>query len=117
LADIFTQEGVKFVFVYIAEAHAVDEWPVLSVNDSFRQHVTLGDRYSAALAFLNTFPLSRNFDVILDNPENEFNLSYSSWPTRYWAIRRGKVAVKMMPDIDRISLDALSDWLFSASFK
>jgi hypothetical protein len=100
--------------MYIAEAHATDEWPVLSVNPDIRQHQTALDRHEATVKYLNTFPLSTNYEILLDNESNEFNNSYSSWPTRYWIIMNGKVCLKMMPDVDKISLDDLKRWLYAA---
>jgi hypothetical protein len=124
---------VKFVFVYILEAHAVDEWPMLAVNESIKQHKSIEERHRAACIFLNevgvdllpvmdsdeinTETNSLKYDFVLDNNYNDFNMNLFSWPTRYWVIGMdGRVAVKGMPekhDASAFSLTALSVWLES----
>ena len=108
------KDTVQFVFVYILEAHAVDEWPISGVNDSINQHATLDERISAAEKLIDTYPFDENIRIMLDNMDNAFNTAYSSWPTRYWIIgTNGKIVVKMMPDAvdNTISLCELQSWL------
>ena len=114
---------VSFLFVYILEAHAIDEWPVLSVNDSLRQHQSVDDRMAAACTFLNevsgSFPINDghvstpSFDILLDNEWNEFNSLLSSWPTRYWVLNSDRrVLLKCMPEGGEfLTLNGLEDWL------
>ena len=40
----FGATGVRFVLVYIAEAHASDEWPVGSKMSTGTQHASLEER-------------------------------------------------------------------------
>ena len=108
------RDSVQFVFVYILEAHAADEWPIAGVNDSVRQHVSLEDRTLAAQQLLDVCAFDENIRLMLDNMSNAFNATYSSWPTRYWIVdAEGRIAVKMMPDpVDNtISLHRLCSWL------
>lgn len=126
---------VSFLFVYILEAHAIDEWPVLSVNDAIQQHKSVEDRLNAACTFLNDIsgslpvatvcsstlqqPPSPSFDIVLDNEWNEFNSLLSSWPTRYWILNADRrVLLKCMPESGEFfSLNGLEEWLaaFEAS--
>ena len=39
---------VRFVFVYVMEAHAQDEWPLGAERSVVKQHKTLKERVSAA---------------------------------------------------------------------
>jgi hypothetical protein len=105
--------AVDFVFIYILEAHATDEWPVAGINDSIAQHKTCADRAAAAVFYRTQYHVHEAATFLLDSEDNAFNRAYSSWPTRYWTIDRGRVAVKMMPEPgdNTITLNALSDWL------
>jgi len=40
--------GVRFALVYIMEAHALDEWPILDTKRGLCQHTTLDERAAAA---------------------------------------------------------------------
>jgi hypothetical protein len=99
-----------FAFVYILEAHAVDEWPVRCTNADLRQHKSLSDRANAAKRLVAEYPLHPKLHLLLDNEANEFNNTYASWPFRYWVVQDGVVRVKMMPNGDKVTLTALQDW-------
>jgi hypothetical protein len=47
--------GVRFALVYIMEAHALDEWPILDTEQGLYQHTTLDER-AAATEFTLTGP-------------------------------------------------------------
>lgn len=99
-----------FAFVYILEAHAVDEWPVRCTNADLPQHKNTADRLRAARRLQEEYPLHPALTLLLDNEQNEFNRVYASWPFRFWVVRNGRVVLKMVPDGDQVSLDALQDW-------
>ena len=108
-----------FVFVYIEEAHAHDEWPIalLPAELSFAQHTDVSQRASAAMKFVAAFPLHPSLRLFVDSfesddqphhprdsssvramsPSRSFNATFASWPFRWWAFDRGVVAVKAMP--------------------
>jgi hypothetical protein len=101
-----------FAFVYILEAHANDEWPINELQ--IPQHKTLQDRIAAAANFFSLYPLPSNVNILLDNQNNDFNETFSSWPFRYWIIHRGRIALKSMPEGhsgDEVSVDALRETL------
>ena len=102
---------VEFLFVYILEAHAADEWPIKELPSEISQHRDLDDRIKAASTFFTQFPLHESFTLTVDNSENDFVDLYCSWPFRYWVIDNGIVQVKCMPDREAVSLRALSLWL------
>ena len=74
------------MFVYILEAHAVDVWTMLAVNENIKQHKSVEERHRAACIFLNevgvdSLPVmdsddicaeanSLKYDFILDNNYN-----------------------------------------------
>mmetsp|Transcript_26997 Transcript_26997/g.45534 ORF Transcript_26997/g.45534 Transcript_26997/m.45534 type:complete len:123 (+) Transcript_26997:1513-1881(+) len=102
---------VVFAFVYILEAHAVDEWPVPCNNKDIKQHRSLLDRAAAARRMMAELSLPAEVKLLLDSEQNEFNSTYSSWPFRYWIIHRGVLQCKMMPEADLVSMEALDTWL------
>jgi len=110
-AKDFGETKAKFVFVYILEAHATDEWPIACINDVLPQHKSLQDRANAARIFQESYPLQENIELLLDNVHNDFNATYASWPFRYWIIHQGRVEVKSMPENDAVSLKQLYSYL------
>lgn len=100
-----------FLFVYIMEAHAADEWPIKELREEIPQHKCQEDRITAALNFVSEHPLPACFSVAIDNDLNDFVDLYCSWPFRCWVVEAGRVALKSMPDGEVVRLDALEDWL------
>lgn len=72
---------MRCVFVYIEEAHAVDEWPIGSTVVE-TQHRTVADRLAAA----RRLDLSERWTLALDSMQNSFSAAYSPWPFRYYMI-------------------------------
>jgi len=97
LADKFTCRGLKFMAVYIVEAHAVDEWPVgdpLKVN----QPRTLAERCGVARAFVGEYNL--RIPMVVDHIDNNFSEKYAGWPVRFYVIDpvKMKLLFKARPD-------------------
>lgn len=91
--------------MYIAEAHASDEWPINNLPESLsvlNQHKTESDRKIAASVFLETYKdwIHPLLDVKIDTVSNDFNNTYSSWPFRVWIVDDGKIAFKGVPTLD-----------------
>jgi len=88
------KDRVDFLFVYISEAHACDEWP-LGDHVVTKKHVTIQDRIKAAQEFLTktNFP----FPTYCDNIDDKFNELYAAWPERYYILQRGFVSLVGMP--------------------
>mmetsp|Transcript_18373 Transcript_18373/g.42550 ORF Transcript_18373/g.42550 Transcript_18373/m.42550 type:complete len:133 (+) Transcript_18373:1652-2050(+) len=95
---------VVWKLVYIAEAHAMDEWPILSGRFNQgrgavvvkEQPRTARDRCGVARRFGRDFgiPLEEGrWSVIVDDPEegDKFESEYAPWPLRLYLVRRGKV--------------------------
>jgi len=100
-----------FVFVYIEEAHATNEWPMPGINDSVCQHTTLQERLAAARKLTNAFEFDPHIHFVLDDMNNSYNITYASWPFRYYIIDGGNVVRKEMPVGDTVSLKELEAWL------
>jgi len=101
----------SFVFIYIAEAHACDEWPINQLQDEIPKHRTLDDRRSAANSLLRAFPLHSAFMVVLDTMDNEFDTAFASWPFRFWIVKDGKIALKPQPKDAKYDIGELTQWL------
>jgi hypothetical protein len=102
---------VNFLFVYILEAHAKDEWPIKELEEEILQHKSIEDRLVAAKSFISEYSFHPKIQIVADNEDNVFIDQYPSWPFRYWGFQDGRIRVKCMPDGDQVSLDALNTWL------
>jgi len=83
------QYPVDCKLIYIAEAHAQNEWPIgnqyLSDVSTIKQHYTLYDRRKAAQLLTDSFFL--DFPIFVDDPTtNAFQIQYSPWPLRWYII-------------------------------
>ena len=114
--------NVEFAFVYIAEAHAADEWPVQSsrYNDDrgvvdIKQHRTTKERQKAAFTFREDFGLdwcpfyidivptlgdteeSRDAEENPFRSDGDFERFFAPWPTRFYVLHKGKVVFMSYP--------------------
>ena len=78
--------------MYIAEAHAIDEWP-MGEPVPIQQARTLSDRVEAASRFKQETGFT--WDVLADGMDNGFHKTFGAWPTRYYVIYKGKLALKI----------------------
>jgi len=97
--------------IYIAEAHARNEWPVGKTISCVDQPTTLFQRLENARQFQKNF----NFQMpmLVDNMENTFHATYGSWPFRFYVIHDGKLVLKAEPDqIDfGYNIDEIDNWI------
>ena len=78
---------IRAVFIYIEEAHAVDEWPIGSeVKEP--QAKTLDERLKAA----QKLGLSDRWTLLLDSMDNSFSKAFSPWPFRYYLFDKDGIA-------------------------
>lgn len=97
--------------VYIAEAHARDQWPVGKTISCVDQPTTLAERLKNAQAFRKNF----NFEMpmLVDDMENNFHHTYGSWPFRFFVISNGKLILKAQPDekIFTYDMNEIDHWI------
>ena len=115
------RNAVRFAMVYIAEAHAKDEWcvarhprppptnrltragrclrPISEARREFDQHKTLPERVAAARALLSDYELAPELsaECYADPIANPFESAYASWPFRFWVLGNSAVLLKAMP--------------------
>jgi hypothetical protein len=89
--------------IYIAEAHARDQWPVGKIISCVDQPTTLDERLHNARQFKIQF----NFEMpmLVDSMENNFHTTYGSWPFRFYIIYEGKLVLKAEPNNETFAYD------------
>ncbi len=97
--------------IYIAEAHARNEWPVGKTISCVDQPTTLSQRLENARQFQKKFYLQ--MPMLVDNMENTFHTTYGSWPFRFYVIHHGKVVLKAEPGQPDFAYDLneIDQWL------
>ena len=101
-----------FLLVYVAEAHAADEWPVGNPI-RYNQPQTIDQRLCIARDFVAEFEIAdtgiplvvddmrsgidQSNDVIVAE-DNPVDAAYAIWPTRFYVVRGGVVQYKAQPD-------------------
>mmetsp|Transcript_115218 Transcript_115218/g.161980 ORF Transcript_115218/g.161980 Transcript_115218/m.161980 type:complete len:131 (+) Transcript_115218:563-955(+) len=92
-----------FLCVYIAEAHASDEWPMGEIV-SLRQARKLDDRLTSAREFIDNTKFTWN--VACDGMDNSFNKHFGAWPTRFFVVEDNRLTFK-------VELD--EQWMFNVN--
>ena len=87
------------VFVYIAEAHAIDEWQLQSNLDDdvlVAQHRTIEERFAAARAGVARLGLT--MPVLVDGMDDAVSEAFAAWPERIYVVGHdGRIAFKGGP--------------------
>ena len=110
------RDRAEVVFVYIAEAHAVDEWQLpanLEDDVLVAQHTILEERFAAARASVERLGLT--MPVLVDGMDDAVSEAFAAWPERlYVAERGGRLAYvggpgpfEFDPDAEGISIRGL----------
>jgi len=104
-------EKAKFLTVYIAEAHAKDEWPVGEKVSACDQPKTLEERQTIAKRFVRQHGFK--LPMVLDSMDNDFMTTFAAWPIRFYVIQNGRLAYKAQPIASQFTynIDELEDWL------
>jgi len=86
----------SFVFVYILEAHAVDEWPIRTKPElCIKQHQTLRDRCAMAKSLIDQFQFQ--MPVFVDTMDNSFQTTYAAWPLRAFIFQQSTIQFILEP--------------------
>jgi len=86
---------INFLVVYIAEAHAVDEWPV---GDPLKIMQPRSNRERVAIAQKFKQDYNLLLPMLVDTVQNTFEQTYSAWPIRFYVIQNSRVLFKAYPD-------------------
>lgn len=83
---------VRWLGVYIAEAHTKDEWPMPCLNSACRhvQPKSIEHRADHAKEFTNTFrpPFPVLMDSFIDSWQDPFLKTFNAWPERFYVFQR-----------------------------
>lgn len=85
--------GVKFLCVYIREAHAVDVWPI--DGPEVREPRTTEERVQTAGCFQKACGIS--WPVVVDGVEDAFLRAFSPWPFRFFVFQGSVLRLKTAP--------------------
>ncbi|CAF1057994.1 unnamed protein product [Rotaria sordida] len=103
--------AMRLLTIYIAEAHARDQWPAGKTISCVDQPKTLVERLENAREFKKKF----NFEmpILVDSMDNTFHITYGSWPFRFYIINDGKLILKAEPGITTYAYDLneLDTWI------
>jgi Iodothyronine deiodinase len=93
------RDRAGFAFVYIAEAHAVDEWQLRANEDDgvlLHQHESLDDRFAAAR--LGSERLGLTLPLLVDGMDDAVSEAFAAWPERIYVVRAdGAVGYRSAP--------------------
>jgi iodothyronine deiodinase-like protein len=81
------RDRAAFAFVYIAEAHAVDEWQMESNEQEgvlLYQHTTIAERFDAAREGVKRMRLT--LPVLADGLDNAVSEAFAAWPERIYIV-------------------------------
>jgi len=108
----------KFLTIYIAEAHARDEWWIPHAPNAHEggracilQHRNIESRIQAAKAFQEDFDLP--FEILCDSIKNEVYEYYDAFPERLYIIENGIITYKGGPGPFDYKLEDVLEWLQS----
>ena len=94
--------NMRLLTIYIAEAHARDQWPAGKTISCVDQPTTLEQRLKNARQFVKKFNLE--MPMVVDSMDNTFHTTYGSWPFRFYVINDGKLAFKAEPGENNVWL-------------
>ncbi len=101
-------ETADFVFVYILEAHATDEWFITGNPVTVAQHKTLSERIIAAKRL---YDMRVPFLVTVDKMSNHGCVKYAAWPERIYVILDGEIQMIGDRRPGNLPLDQLREYL------
>ncbi len=113
--------GADWLMVYIAEAHATDEWPVNSAryNPSgkavaIKQPKSKEERVEVCETFLETFGIEDRgkLQVVVDGPEaGAFERAFAPWPIRMYIVEDGIMQLISEPTECSHDVASIKEWL------
>jgi len=108
--------NVRWLVVYIEEAHASDEWPVGRNTSVTTQPKTLEHRRDLARAAHEDM-LNSEVEVLVDDMANSFQAAMACWPIRMFVLEpktaelRFKAQPDLSPEVYGYRLEEMSDWI------
>lgn len=102
---------MRLLTIYIAEAHARDQWPAGKTISCVDQPTELEQRLENARRFREKFDFQ--MPMLVDSMDNTFHKTYGSWPFRFYIINDGKLVLKAEPGETTYTydLDEVDHWI------
>lgn len=104
------EQQIRFLFVYVTEAHPTDGWNTPSnkaENIMYRQPQSLSERAAIADSWRAAFELQK--PIVLDWPDNRINEEYSGSPERLYVLDSERV-VRFKSEQGPYDDGHLEDW-------
>lgn len=101
------QSRIRFLCVYIREAHATDVWPI--DGPQVREPQTTQQRVQTALEFQSSCKLS--WPIAVDGIEDFFLHEFAPWPFRFYIFRGSRLELKSAPVDGTHRFDEIEDAL------
>jgi len=119
-------DAVRWVFVYISEAHAEDEWPIRSGRYNqgqgpvcLKQPKGTEERAELAREFGRRFGVGEVGEgprLLVDPlPSDAFEGAYAAWPIRYYVVRGVAIEYVSFPEDSSHSPASLRTALLAAA--
>ncbi len=106
-------DRVRFLTLYIKEAHPTDEWQMESNEKEgvcYPQPTTLSDRVRIANDFVKRFHYG--IPLYVDRIENPANRAYAGWPERLYVVdEQGRIVYKGKPGPFGYHPEEVEAWL------
>lgn len=106
---------MTFAFIYIAEAHASDEWPV-GHSICVKQPKSTKERVAIAQEKLADLGMGEEFTTLVDLAEkNSFHKTYACWPFRWYSVemRTRRLTTIAQPRDSGYDMRELVSWVVS----
>jgi hypothetical protein len=106
-------DRVRFLTLYIKEAHPIDEWQMdsnVKEDVCYPQPTTTAKRVAIANDFVKRF----HYDIplIVDPIENPANAAYAGWPERFYILdEQGVIVYKGKPGPFGYHPEEVETWL------
>lgn len=98
-----TRQDIRFLCVYIREAHAADVWPI--DGPVVNEPRTSEARVAVAREFARESRLG--WTVLVDEVEDGFLRAFSPWPFRLYVLRGDRLELKTAPSEGTHRTDAV----------
>lgn len=94
---------IRFVLVYITEAHASDTWP-MKWSVEWPRPVNVQQRIEYAKKCVSDLSIE-DMDLLIDTMSDDFNNVFKSWPTAYYVLQGTKLVYIGTPEETAYSYD------------
>jgi hypothetical protein len=110
----------RVLLIYIAEAHAADEWPINSARcagprNSVAAPTSLAERRAVAARMCSALPALTTLPLLVDGLDDAFLRTFAAWPVRLYGVRRGVLERIGQPQDAAVELPPFREWLLEVA--